>query len=90
MTTTFTMRIEKKKKAEAEKLFNELGLGMSTAINLFLSEALAFQGIPFEIRKRDATEREMLAAMDEARRLVADPNAKRYDNVDELLADALQ
>ncbi len=90
MTTTFTMRIDKKKKEEADKLFNELGLGMSTAINLFLSEALAFQGIPFEVRRRGAKERDMLQAMQEAKRLAADPDARRYDDVDELFADALK
>ena len=35
-------------------------------------------------------EREMLAAMNEAKRLTADPKAKRYDNIDELFSDALK
>ncbi len=32
----------------------------------------------------------MLAAMKEAKRLTADPKAKRYDDIDELIADALK
>ncbi len=90
MTTTFTMRMDREKKKAAEKLFDDLGLGMSAAINLFITESLSYQGIPFSIRRRDAKEREMLAAMTEARRLTADPKAKRYDNIDELFADALK
>jgi DNA-damage-inducible protein J len=90
MTTTFTMRMDRKKKKAAEELFDELGLGMSAAINLFITEALSYQGIPFSIRRRDTQKREMLAAMKEAKRLTADPKAKRYDNIDELFADALK
>lgn len=90
MTTTFTMRMDQKKKKAAEELFDELGLGMSAAINLFITEALAFEGIPFAIRRRTEKEREMFAAMKEARRLASDPKAKRYDNIDELFSDALK
>ena len=90
MTTTFTMRMDQKKKKAAEDLFDELGLGMSAAINLFITEALAFQGIPFAIRRRTEKEQEMFAAMKEAKRLAADPKAKRYDNIDELFSDALK
>jgi hypothetical protein len=35
-------------------------------------------------------ERATLAAMAEARRLAADPEARRYDDIDELFADALK
>lgn len=90
MTTTISTRIDKHKKQQAEELFAELGMSLSTAVNLFISEAIAYQGIPFEIRRREAKINETLAAMAEARQLVADPQAKYYDNVDELFSDALK
>mgnify|MGYP000373129937 FL=1 len=38
-------------KNESEKLFNDLGLSMTTAITLFLKQSLNKQGIPFAITK---------------------------------------
>ena len=89
-TTTISARIDAKKKKEAEALFAEFGMSLSTAINLFISEAIAYQGIPFEIRRRNAKTSDMLEAMAEARAIAADPAAKRYDDVDKLFQDALK
>lgn len=38
-------------KKQAEVLFNDLGLNMTSAINVFLKQAVKEQAIPFEIRK---------------------------------------
>lgn len=38
-------------KEQAETLFNDLGLNMTSAINVFLKQAVKEQAIPFEIRK---------------------------------------
>lgn len=38
-------------KEQAELLFNDLGLNMTSAINVFLRQAVNEQAIPFEIRK---------------------------------------
>ena len=90
MTTTISTRIDVEKKRQAEELFSELGLTLSTAINLFINEAIAYQGIPFELRRRGQKKQEMLDAMAEAKYLSRDPNAKCYTDVDELFADALK
>jgi DNA-damage-inducible protein J len=47
--SNLTIRIDKTVKGEAERLFSELGLNMSTAINLFVRQALRQRKIPFEI-----------------------------------------
>jgi DNA-damage-inducible protein J len=47
--SNLTIRIDKTVKAEAENLFAELGLNMSTAFNLFVRQALRQRKIPFEI-----------------------------------------
>ncbi|MBQ9384695.1 MAG: type II toxin-antitoxin system RelB/DinJ family antitoxin [Ruminiclostridium sp.] len=49
--TQITIRINSETKAKAHSLFNSLGLDLSTAINMFLNEAIEFQGIPFIIRR---------------------------------------
>lgn len=90
MTSTISARIDSEKKRQAEELFAEFGLSLSTAINLFINESIAYQGIPFELRRRGAKNQEMLDAMAEAKRLSRDPHAKRYTDVDELFADALK
>jgi DNA-damage-inducible protein J len=47
--SNLTIRIDKRVKSEAERLFAEPGLNMSAAINLFVRQALRQRKIPFEI-----------------------------------------
>ena len=44
------VRIEDQLKLQANKLFDNLGLDMSTAIRIFLKQAVATGGIPFELK----------------------------------------
>ena len=50
-TTNLNIRIDENLKREAETLFSDLGLNMSSAITIFLKSAVDYRGIPFEIRK---------------------------------------
>ena len=50
-TTNLNIRIDENLKREAETLFSDLGLNMSSAITVFLKSAVDYRGIPFEIRK---------------------------------------
>ncbi|WP_130806166.1 type II toxin-antitoxin system RelB/DinJ family antitoxin [Senegalia massiliensis] len=43
------IRIDDNLKEKAEKLFDELGLNMSTAFNIFIRQSIREGGIPFEI-----------------------------------------
>lgn len=43
------IRIEDNLKEKAEKLFDELGLNMSTAFNIFIRQSIRQGGIPFEV-----------------------------------------
>lgn len=70
-------------KTEAQKLFADLGLDLSTAINIFLRQAVREEGIPFEIT-REVPNAETIAAIEEGRRMAHDPNAKSYASVEEL------
>ena len=47
------IRIDDKVKREAETLFDNLGLTMSSAIMVFLRKSIAEHGIPFMVQERD-------------------------------------
>lgn len=85
-TTNLSIRIDKKLKEQAEQLFSELGMNMTTAFNVFVRQAVRQGKIPFEI-SLSTPNAETIAAMDEAVRLSSDPNAKRYSSFEELLAE---
>ncbi len=44
------VRVDEELKAKAEEIFSELGMNMSTALNIFLKTAVRYGGIPFELR----------------------------------------
>ena len=52
-TTNLNIRIDENLKKQAETLFSDLGLNMSSAITVFLKSAVDYKGIPFEIRKTE-------------------------------------
>ena len=85
-TITTSIRTDAQLKKEADRLFADLGMNFSTAVNTFLRQAVREQGLPFR-PTRDVPNAETLAAMREADRIATDPDAKGYSNVDELFAD---
>ena len=46
-TTAYSVRLDPELKEEALELFNQLGLTLSSAVNVFLRQSLREQGIPF-------------------------------------------
>ncbi len=83
-TVSFSVRIDRDIKKQCEDLYNELGMNLTTAINIFLRQSLRVVGIPFDVRI-DQPNKETIAAMLEAEGLAKDPNAKRYSDVDKAL-----
>ena len=77
------IRIDKDIKYQAEEIFNELGLNMTTAINLFLRTTIREHGIPFEL-KLDVPNETTAAAIAEGRKLMGDPLAPRYSSMNAL------
>ncbi len=65
-TTNLNVRVDENLKKSAEELFNELGMNMSTAINIYLKQAVRKQAIPFEL-KADVPNDETLAAIRDVR-----------------------
>ena len=50
-TTNINIRTDSELKAKAQAVLSELGLDMSTAINVFLTQVVYKNAIPFEITK---------------------------------------
>ena len=55
-TVNVTVRMERQTRDDAAKLFSELGIGTTQAINMFLKQAVREQRIPFEVTARPAVE----------------------------------
>ena len=58
---------------------------MTTAMTMFLRQAVRSQGIPFEIFR--VPNAETIAAMREAETIARDQNARGYTDLDELFKD---
>ncbi|MDO4752617.1 MAG: type II toxin-antitoxin system RelB/DinJ family antitoxin [Candidatus Saccharibacteria bacterium] len=50
---TMTIRTNSEVKKTAAALFDDLGLDMSSAINMFLRECIRKDGIPFEVSRKE-------------------------------------
>ena len=53
-TVNVNIRMDEETKKQAEKLFADLGLNMTTAINVFVKQCLNNNGLPFEVVRKDA------------------------------------
>ena len=60
-----TLRVDEDLKKQADTLFSELGLNLTTAINIFLRQSVREQQIPFQVSK-NVPNAVTLAAMDAA------------------------
>ena len=65
-TTNITIRMDANLKVQAEALFNELGMNLSTAFNIFVRQSLREGAIPFKIHL-ERPNAETIAAMEEAK-----------------------
>lgn len=73
------IRIDEKLKDEANELFNEIGIDMSTAIKIFLRQSVREQRVPFILGEPlDSTQ---------AREEALEGKGKIYDTVKEMMED---
>ena len=85
VSTNITIDAETKAKAQA--MLADLGLDLSTAVNIFLKQMLYEGGIPFSIT-REIPNRITLEAMKEAQEMSRSPESyKKYDTVDGMMED---
>lgn len=84
-TTNITIRMDEELKKQAEELFADLGLTMTSAMIAFTKQAVREQRIPFVI-SRNITNKETLEALEEVEEMEKNPGKyKLYTNVDEMI-----
>lgn len=84
-TTNLNIRTDKEVKEAAEQIFNELGLSMTTAVNIFLRQTIRSNGIPFELKLNTPNDVTM-AAVEEGRKIARNPEIRGCASIKELRA----
>lgn len=82
-TTNLNIRTDRQVKEAAEKLYTDLGLNMTTAINMFLRASIRENGIPFDL-KLSTPNSETVKAIEEGRRVALERDIKAYDSIEDL------
>ena len=74
MASTIQIRVDDDLKTKSDNLFRELGTDTTSAVRMFLAQAVANNGFPFEIKKRTAnpyvalTEDEFMTKLETSRK----------------------
>ena len=84
-TTPTQIRIDAAVKEQATRLFSELGIDMSSAVNMFLRQCILRRGLPFPVELPEYNQK-TLNAMAEAKKISGNPAVKGYTNMEDLKA----
>lgn len=88
-TTSMNIRMDSSIKRDAQQIFAELGMDMTTAVNIFLRQAIRQRGLPFEV-KLDVPNADTLEALEEVRQMKKNPRlGKTYTDVDVMMKELL-
>lgn len=85
-TTNFNFRVDSEVKKQSEALFGQLGVNLTTALNVFLRQAIRVGGFPFDVRLEQPNA-ETVEAIKESEKLLQDTSAKRYADVEDAIRD---
>jgi DNA-damage-inducible protein J len=77
-TATVRARIEPDLKEEVEKLFHELGISTTDAINIFFKQVKLRHGLPFEVAIPNELTQKVLKETDEGKNII------RHENIDDM------
>ncbi|WP_455616154.1 type II toxin-antitoxin system RelB/DinJ family antitoxin [Eisenbergiella sp.] len=80
------IRIDEELKKQATDLFAQLGLDMSSAMNIFLKQCVLRGGLPFNVELPNYRA-DVIEAMEEAKRISKDPKVKKYNSFSEAIED---
>lgn len=87
MATTIQVRVDDDLKIKSDKLFKELGTDTTSAIRMFLAQAVANDGFPFEIKRVKVspyialTEEELLDKLEKSRKSAEQGLCRDADDV---------
>lgn len=82
MSKTITIRVDEDTKDSANKIFKEVGIDMSTAVNMFLKQVIRSNGIPFAITA-DKPNKKTIDAFKE----LDEGGGKAFTSIDSLMED---
>ncbi len=82
-SANLNVRTDKEVKAQAERIFEALGLNMTTAINIFLRQTIRENGIPFDV-KLSSPNNATASAIREGRAMAYDRSAVGYSSMSDL------
>ena len=81
--TSMSIRLDSEIKEQAQQVFNSLGMDMTTAINIFLRQAIQYQGLPFDVRLDESRKlMEVLGDLDQNRNM-----SQSFVSVSDLMED---
>jgi DNA-damage-inducible protein J len=86
------IKIDRDLKAQADKLFNDMGMNLTTAVNVFVRQAVMEGAIPFRIYRSaapvgtDAGIQQRQASMQEVREMLANIDGYSID-LDQIKAE---
>ena len=87
LTSAINVNVDAKVKEEATAILKDLGLNMSTAINMFLVQVIKKDGIPFEIVNPKPS-KDLIRALKELEDMeTGKKDYKTFENVDDLMKD---
>jgi DNA-damage-inducible protein J len=84
-STSMNIRMDSEVKKQAEEIFSEFGINMTTAINIFLRQSIREHGLPFEL-KLDVPNTETVEAIKEGKEIIEKGSA-RFESVDDMFND---
>ncbi|MDQ0428827.1 DNA-damage-inducible protein J [Planomicrobium stackebrandtii] len=82
------VRVDEDVKVQAMKVLNDLGMDTSTAVNIFLRQVIAENGLPFQPTKARFNEQTM-KAIEESDEMVKSEAVNRNKSVDDLFDEVL-
>ena len=81
--TSMSIRLDSEVKEQAQQVFNHLGMDMTTAINIFLRQAIQYQGLPFDVRLDENRKLlQVVTDLDQNRNM-----SQSFDSVSDLMED---
>lgn len=88
-TATLSIRIEPKTKSQAEKVFAQLGLTMTDAVNVFFRQCIREKALPFRptLERPEIPNDETVAAMREVNAHIANEDSAPYGSSEEMFKD---
>ena len=81
--TSMSIRLDSEVKEQAQQVFSNLGMDMTTAINIVLRQAIQYQGLPFDVRLDENRKLlQVLTDLDQNRNM-----SQSFESVSDLMED---